>query len=69
MALVTRITTAYWNDPRAARIESGVRARFTTKGDPDMRTFTRSLLQRIDAYTLWAFNPQPELTSRYERTV
>jgi hypothetical protein len=38
------------------------------KGDPDMQTFTRSLLQRVNAYTLWAFNPQPELTSRYERS-
>jgi hypothetical protein len=27
----------------------------------------RALLRRIDAYTRWAFNPQPELTSRYER--
>ena len=32
-----------------------------------MRTLTRSLIQRIDAYTLWAFNPQQELTSRYDR--
>ena len=32
-----------------------------------MRTFTRTLIQRIDAYTRWAFNPQPELTSRYDR--
>ena len=32
-----------------------------------MRTFTKNLLQRINAYTLWAFNPQPELTSRYDR--
>jgi hypothetical protein len=32
-----------------------------------MRSLNRSLLQRINAYTLWAFNPQPELTSRYHR--
>jgi len=32
-----------------------------------MRTFTQNLLQRINGYTLWAFNPQPELTSRYDR--
>lgn len=32
-----------------------------------MRTFTRSLMKRIDGYTRWAFNPQPELTSRYDR--
>ena len=25
------------------------------------------LLRRVDAYTRWAFNPQPELTSRYDR--
>jgi hypothetical protein len=25
------------------------------------------LLRRLDAYTLWAFNPQPELTTRYDR--
>ena len=32
-----------------------------------MRTFTRAAIKRIDAYTLWAFNPQSELTSRYDR--
>jgi hypothetical protein len=32
-----------------------------------MRTFIRSILRRVNAYTLWAFNPQPELTSRYDR--
>ena len=32
-----------------------------------MRTLTRNLLRRANAYTLWAFNPQPELTSRYRR--
>ena len=32
-----------------------------------MRTFSRNLLERINAYTLWAFNPQAELTSRYDR--
>jgi hypothetical protein len=32
-----------------------------------MRTFTQNLLRRINGYTLWAFNPQPELTSRYDR--
>ena len=32
-----------------------------------MRTLTRTLLRRVDAYTLWAFNPQPELTSRYDK--
>jgi hypothetical protein len=32
-----------------------------------MRTFSRNWLQRINAYTLWAFNPQPELASRYDR--
>ena len=32
-----------------------------------MRTFTTSLVRRVNAYTLWAFNPQPELTSRYDR--
>jgi hypothetical protein len=32
-----------------------------------MGMFSRKLLQRINAYTLWAFNPQPELTSRYDR--
>lgn len=26
-----------------------------------------SLRQRVNAYTLWAFNPQRELTSRYDR--
>ena len=32
-----------------------------------MRTVTKSLLRRVNAYTLWAFNPQPELTTRYDR--
>lgn len=27
----------------------------------------RTLLRRVDRYTLWAFNPQPELSSRYDR--
>ena len=31
------------------------------------RAHRRSLLQRVNAYTLWAFNPQRELTSRYDR--
>lgn len=33
-------------------------------------TFTeigRGLLRRVNRYTLWAFNPQAELTSRYDR--
>jgi len=35
-----------------------------------MRTMTlrgRTLLRRLDSWTRWAFNPQPELTSRYDR--
>ena len=32
-----------------------------------LRRFGRQLLRRADHYTLWAFNPQPELTSRYDR--
>jgi hypothetical protein len=40
--------------------------------EPDMngttiRTFGRQLLRRANDYTLWAFNPQPELSSRYSR--
>ncbi len=31
------------------------------------RTLGRRLLGRLNDYTLWAFNPQPELTSRYQR--
>jgi len=27
----------------------------------------RTLLQRVNDYTRWAFNPQRELTSRYDR--
>ena len=30
-----------------------------------MRTVTR-LLRRVNGYTLWAFNPQRELSSRYD---
>lgn len=30
-----------------------------------MLRFIRGLLRRVDDYTLWAFNPQPELTKRY----
>ena len=32
-----------------------------------MRTFARTMIQRIDDYTRWAFNPQRELSSRYDR--
>ncbi len=32
-----------------------------------IRAFGRQLLRRANGYTLWAFNPQPELTSRYDR--
>jgi hypothetical protein len=31
------------------------------------RSLGRRLLGRLNDYTLWAFNPQPELTSRYDR--
>jgi hypothetical protein len=31
------------------------------------RTIGRQLLRRANRYTLWAFNPQRELTSRYDR--
>jgi hypothetical protein len=31
------------------------------------RRYGRQLLRRANSYTLWAFNPQPELTSRYDR--
>ena len=30
-------------------------------------TLGRLLLRRVNDYTLWAFNPQPVLTSRYDR--
>ena len=32
-----------------------------------IRTLGRQLLRRAHDYTLWAFNPQAELTSRYTR--
>ena len=32
-----------------------------------MRTFTRNVARKLNAYTLWAFNPPAELTSRYDR--
>jgi hypothetical protein len=32
-----------------------------------MRTVS-TLLRKLNAYTLWAFNPQAELSSRYDRT-
>ena len=35
--------------------------------DTTFRTIARLLLRRVNDYTLWAFNPQPELTSRYDR--
>jgi hypothetical protein len=37
----------------------------TTTGG--LRALGRRLLRRANAYTLWAFNPQRELTSRYDR--
>jgi hypothetical protein len=30
-------------------------------------TLGRALLRRLDGYTRWAFNPQAELSSRYDR--
>ena len=30
-------------------------------------TVGRQLLRRLNDYTLWAFNPQPELGTRYDR--
>ena len=35
--------------------------------DTRFRTIGRLLLRRVNDYTRWAFNPQPELTSRYDR--
>jgi len=32
-----------------------------------MPAFTTRLLRRVNDYTLWAFSPQRELTSRYDR--
>jgi len=32
-----------------------------------MRKATRSLLRRLDGWTRWAFNAQPELSSRFDR--
>jgi hypothetical protein len=29
-----------------------------------MRRLLRDLTRRVDTYTLWAFNPQPELSHR-----
>ena len=40
--------------------------RGTRKQRPE-RGHSRTLRQRVNAYTLWAFNPQRELTSRYDR--
>ena len=38
----------------------------TLRSTPLTRT-GRALLRRLDSYTRWAFNPQPELSSRYDR--
>jgi hypothetical protein len=32
-----------------------------------LRALGRRLLRRANRYTLWAFNPQRELTSRFDR--
>ena len=64
---------ADWNDPTDAGIESGewcTTTRTTIRRRRLMRTMTlrgRTLLRRLDSWTRWAFNPQPELTSRYDR--
>ena len=34
-----------------------------------MRNTAKSILRSINGYTKWAFNPQAELTSRYDRSV
>jgi hypothetical protein len=46
--------------------ESGERTH-PSRRETDMRALSRTLLRRVNAYTLWAFNPQRELTSRYDR--
>jgi hypothetical protein len=35
--------------------------------DRNRSTGRPSLLTRLNRYTLWAFNPQRELTTRYDR--
>jgi hypothetical protein len=32
-----------------------------------MRTFTRTMIRRINGYTVWASDPQPVLTTRSDR--
>jgi hypothetical protein len=52
-------------NPNALASVTASRARTPRRGaTPPAR---RGLLQRVNAYTLWAFNPQRELTSRHDR--
>ncbi|MGC4110257.1 MAG: hypothetical protein QM747_07490 [Nocardioides sp.] len=43
------------------------RGRDRQKGSRRGRPERTSLRRRVNHYTLWAFNPQRELTSRYDR--
>jgi hypothetical protein len=51
-------------NPTALAIVVADRGRASRRGP---RADRRSLRQRVNAYTLWAFNPQRELSSRYDR--
>jgi hypothetical protein len=48
--------------------ESGARPLDHDLGrETTMRKTTVNLLRRLDGWTRWAFNPQRELSSRYDR--
>lgn len=46
---------------------TGPAGRRTTMNGTTIATRGRTLLRWVNDYTLWAFNPQPELSSRYRR--
>lgn len=46
---------------------ASVAARRARGSRDEQRPERRSLRRRVSDYTLWAFNPQRELSSRYDR--
>jgi hypothetical protein len=65
---VTRVTPVIGTIQDSFRLHQVTEhhTRSTTR-ETAVRTLTMKLLRRANAYTLWAFNPQPELSSRYDR--
>ena len=63
---MTRVTGILGTIQGVGALNPGVSDNASRK-ETAMTAFTKALLGRVNSYTLWAFNPQQELTSRYDR--